>query len=128
MHVPTLQGSTVHSVPFIEARTQVVIETENGGRIFGTLTADYRVSYPVFFVGETSIRSELVPAHRIRDVRPLTKTERLLAWIRDHCHHAHICADGRICIGIEAIDRDGTRSTVLEYVATFQEARNALGY
>lgn len=124
----TLQGSTVHSVPFIEARTQVVIETTNGGRTFGTLSRDYRVSYPVFFVNETSLQSELIPAGRIRDVRPLTRTERLLAWIRDHCHHAHICADGSICVGIATIHRDGTRSTTLEYVRTVGQARDALGY
>jgi hypothetical protein len=52
----------------------------------------------------------------------------LLAWVLGHGHHAHITPDGRICIGIPTVDRERVESTSIEYVRTYKEARDALGY
>lgn len=55
-------------------------------------------------------------------------THRLLVWIRCHEHHAHLTGDGRICIGISAVTGDGSEFTAIEYVRSYDEARDALGY
>jgi len=53
---------------------------------------------------------------------------RLVSWIQSHDCHAHVTPDGRICIGGHAIEGDGSHSTCIDYVRTYQQARDVLGY
>jgi hypothetical protein len=58
----------------------------------------------------------------------MTPEKLLLRWIQSHGHHAHTTPDGRICIGIAAIELHGERSTSVDYVRTYSQARDVLGY